>query len=268
MNPRPAPGSFDAIAPVYDASREPPAPAVVERVADQLRSWEMGEIVDVGVGTGRWAGPLAGHGIRVAGLDASWGMLQRAQAKGLPRLVHGDAHRLPFRDRSVGGAFFAHVLHVLDRPAEALREACRVARAGAVALVQPRLPGGRDRFDDPALGPRRQVYDRLRRAGVSLPSREEGPLDKDRRILEAFPPDETVVVSDETVTEPLDRELRLLDVRGDRWTIGAPAPVFERVLEEVRRELAGRTATYRRVRSLARWSLPPAPLTATSRRPN
>lgn len=257
MNERSSSAAFDAIAPVFDATREAPAPAVVDRIARQLREWGMSPLVEVGVGTGRWALPLGEQGLAITGLDASSGMLQRARSKGLQRLVHGDAHRLPFRDGSVGGAFFAHVLHVLDRPAEALREACRIARAGAVALVQPRVPGGTDRYDDPATGPRRRVYDRLQRAGVSLPPCGESPLDIDRRLLETFPPNETVVVSDEAVTERLDRELLMLEVGGARWSLGVPSPVLTRAADEVRSELDGRVATYRRVRALARWSRPP-----------
>ena len=65
--------SYDAIAELYD----PWSASVVEDVAFYLEEARRsgGPVVELGVGTGRIAVPIAADGIRVIGVDSSRGML-------------------------------------------------------------------------------------------------------------------------------------------------------------------------------------------------
>ena len=244
--------AFDEISGVFDETRDPIRPATVDRIVACLSRWGVGAILEVGVGTGRVSLPLRNAGITVSGIDASRGMLRRAREKSLDRLVRGDAHRLPFRDRAFDAVLFAHVLHLLDDPPAALREGCRVSRRGAVALVEPPTVGADSRSEDP----RGRVYELLRAEGVPVPSHADGSRIRDRRLLERFPPDDREVVDDEEVTERWVDDLRPLERRGCRGTLHVPNEVLARAIAQVRAEVGDRTVTYRRVRALVRWERP------------
>jgi ubiquinone/menaquinone biosynthesis C-methylase UbiE len=58
------------------------------------------------------------------------------------RLVQGDAHHLPMRDRSIDLSVFVLTLEFLDDPALALAEAARVTRRGLVVLALNRWSVG------------------------------------------------------------------------------------------------------------------------------
>ncbi len=67
-------------------------------------------VLDAGCGPGGYTPELGGEGV---GLDLSPAMLQRARAAGARRLVRADLAALPFRHRSLGGAWSRHShLHV------------------------------------------------------------------------------------------------------------------------------------------------------------
>jgi SAM-dependent methyltransferase len=92
--------------------------------------------LEIGCGTAHFARWLSEEGLRVIGLDRSPAMLGEARrlAPGLP-LLCADAHRLPFRDRSVDVAILVTTLEFLGSPCDALAEAVRVARAGVIVLA-------------------------------------------------------------------------------------------------------------------------------------
>jgi ubiquinone/menaquinone biosynthesis C-methylase UbiE len=94
-------------------------------------------VLDVGTGTGRAAIALARRGARVTGVDASTEMLDvartRAAASGADvRFDAGDAHALPFGDRSFDAAVSLRVLMHTPEWRKALGELCRVSRARVV----------------------------------------------------------------------------------------------------------------------------------------
>jgi SAM-dependent methyltransferase len=134
---------FDRAAGDYDATRGFP-PGEEDRVAALLAgAGGLGpgaRLLEVGIGTGRIALPLARRGIRIAGVDLSRPMLGRLLEKraGLPvDPVRADAARLPFADASVDAALGVHVFHLIPRWREVLAELVRVLRPGA-----PLLHGG------------------------------------------------------------------------------------------------------------------------------
>ena len=245
--------TFDRIAPVYDRTRG----ALDDRTADALASAFLGRgersVLEIGVGTGRVSVPLAARGLDVTGLDPSRAMLARASGKGRLRLLQGSAYRLPFREGRFDAVLFAHVLHLLDRPEEALREAARVSRGAVAALVSLRDdrsdPEGRPREDDL----RKQLHDLLRTEGVAVPPFFP-PWKRERELLERFPPTELLTVSDRTVVEPAERRIEVLELRGYRNLLDVPPEALERATAVLRTRFAGRNITARRVYALARWS--------------
>lgn len=102
----------------------------------------LGNLLDVGTGTGRMAELFAPRAAHVTGLDKSPEMLRiaRARLQALPAeqvdLVQGDFTALPFAADSFDTVLFHQVLHYAFDPATALAEAARVARPGArIAVV-------------------------------------------------------------------------------------------------------------------------------------
>jgi len=253
--------AFDQISVVYDSTRDPLDPATLYAIAARLHAKGIRTVLEVGVGTGRIAAPLVGHGFDVTGLDASLGMLEVAHSKGLTRLVRGNAYRMPFGDLAFDTTLFVHVLHLLDHAALALREAVRVGRQGATALVHPAVTGPTDPLDSSEHEPRRLVYGYLARAGYRVPGPAGGPRTRERALLGEFPPDDLTIIGDRMVTEPLAKRVDMLARRGSRHTLEVPTDVLERAVAAARAEIGDRTITYRRVEALATWSTAPAELT-------
>lgn len=243
---------FDQISLVYDETRDPLDSVTVDGLAAALRTAGASSVLEVGVGTGRVAKPLQDRGIAMTGLDASRGMLGKAREKGLPRLVRGSGYRLPFRDDAFDASLFVHVLHVLEDPVTALREATRVGRVGAFALVHPRgeeAAVGARREDEP----RRLIREILAEQGFSMAPRAS-PWMKERDLLARLPPDSLKVVRESDVTESLRARVDRLAKRGHRNLLTIPPEAMARAIEVARERVGDRTVTYHRVEALASWA--------------
>ena len=101
----------------------------------------IGELLDIGTGTGRILdlyGPAVGHAL---GIDLSREMLSVARVNlekhGLSNCAvrQADMYQLPLNGASVDAAILHMVLHYAERPAEVLAEAARVLRPGGRLLV-------------------------------------------------------------------------------------------------------------------------------------
>jgi ubiquinone/menaquinone biosynthesis C-methylase UbiE len=242
---------FDEISAVYDETRHPLDPETIEGLLGFLREHGWTRILEVGVGTGRIAQPLAEAGLFVVGADASRGMLSHAAAKGVTRLVRATAFRLPFPDRAFDVALFVHVLHMLEDPGAALREAGRVSRGGVLALMD-RSPA--DARPDAPLEPSPRDLVRQVLGDLGYPDiLRAGPRAKEREILRAYPPKETRTVSDREVTEPLSRQLEPIEKRAYRHVLKAPREDLERAVALAREKIGSRTITYRRSEAVVWW---------------
>lgn len=238
---------FDKISVVYDETRQPLDVETIEGLEAFLLEHQWSSVLEVGVGTGRVSRPLVERGFGVVGIDPSLGMLSRAVAKGLPRLVRGTADRLPFWSGSFDVVLFVHVLHVLDDPTLGLREASRVSRGGIVAVM--------DRHPDPPSkddSPRALVRQILAEEGFPEVLRA-GPREKEREILAAHPPKEVRVLSDREVTEPLSKQLDTLEKRAYRHVLNVPPELLHRAVAAARARVGDRTVTYRRTESVVWW---------------
>jgi SAM-dependent methyltransferase len=135
---------YDPIAEIYDEWISDELGDVDFYVTEAQRSG--GPVVELGVGTGRVAVPIAKAGIPVIGVDASEGMLaicrRRAEEAGVADRLDlrlGDFREPPVAEKvPLVTSPFRSLSHLLDEPAR------RQALAAAHALL---LPGGRLVFD-------------------------------------------------------------------------------------------------------------------------
>lgn len=94
--------------------------------------------LEIGVGTGRIALPLARDGVSVVGVDISRQMLRRLVNKldgATVPIAVANATRLPFAADTFGSAIAAHVLHLIPEWTVAVEELLRVVRSGGVVLA-------------------------------------------------------------------------------------------------------------------------------------
>ena len=92
--------------------------------------------LEVGCGTAHFTRWLADRLPSVVGLDGAAAMLAEARRRHAGvRLIQGDAHQLPIRDRAVDLTVFVTTLEFVERPAPALTEAVRVARQGVLVVA-------------------------------------------------------------------------------------------------------------------------------------
>lgn len=114
---------------------------VEEALIVALGEAPLGHVLDIGTGTGRIAEIIAGRAERVVALDKSPAMLRVARARlqhmGGERIemIQGDFASLPLPAASIDTVLFHQVLHFAQHPADALREAARVTRAGGRAAI-------------------------------------------------------------------------------------------------------------------------------------
>lgn len=222
---------FDRAAHFYDATRGFP-PGVEDRVAELLaEAGGMGpgsRVLEVGVGTGRIALPLARRGVAVHGVDLSRPMLDRLRARRGDEPVHvalGDATRLPYAEASFDAAIAVHVFHLIPDWRAVLAGLARVLRPGGVLLnagegVNPLWAGcqelRRQNMRDVGV-PADRIFDFL--AGEGWPPRGElrrlaYPLTLTPRqslaLLEARSPSSTWRLSDEELASMVAEARRIV----------------------------------------------------------
>ena len=136
--PNKADFSFDKrVSGRYDHQRaHPPAVSAGIGAAIAAEVRDGGPVLEIGIGTGRIAGPVVAAGASVYGLDVSAEMLAEI-GRGVPNLhaLRGDMHALPFPDDSFSVVLAVHVLHLTRDWGAVLREAARVLRPGGALVV-------------------------------------------------------------------------------------------------------------------------------------
>ncbi len=132
----------------YDALRgHPPevADAIGQAIAAQVGTGA--KVLELGVGTGRIALPVAAAGCRVFGIDSSSHMLgallRRMDDEDIEdvHLAQADISALPFQDAAFDAALAVHVLHLVADWKSVLSDLSRVLRPGATLVL------GRDWID-------------------------------------------------------------------------------------------------------------------------
>jgi ubiquinone/menaquinone biosynthesis C-methylase UbiE len=231
---------FDRVSKIYDATRKAPddvMSATLSIMEKVLTGYD--RILDVGIGTGRFAKPLVDRGLPIVGVDISASMMGKAKEKGLHDLVRGDVHHLPFLDRSFDAAIFVLVLHLVEDWVAVLNEIGRVTQDVVVSTV------GRGEGLNV-----RELYLRLREAhGVPLRRFNEDTegLRSTLRPMEVYP------VSDRIVESKTDESITYFAERKSSITWDVPEAIHDQIIKTIRSGHGGRILRQRMVDEVAVW---------------
>ena len=94
-----------------------------------------GDVLEVGCGTGLILERVTEFAAYATGIDISAGMLEKAQARGLP-VAQGLATALPYKDESFDCTYSFKVLPHVENIKLALAEMARVTRVGGTVLAE------------------------------------------------------------------------------------------------------------------------------------
>lgn len=235
--------SFDRIAHLYDATRglaEEQMQPIADAFAKALEGYA--RVLEVGVGTGRFALPLQQRGVPLLGVDISARMMQRGREKGVRNTLLADALHLPFRAKAFDAAYSIHVLHLVADWRRALEEVRRVTR-DAYFTVATYWEGGPVPF--------RVYWDAVKEGGYerNLPGLFERQLPDERAPTERTP------IGTFRETRRMDEALQRLEERiySGQWEI--PAEIHTRAVEAVRTAFAEDTYTLEKRVELLRWDV-------------
>ncbi|MES2056864.1 MAG: metalloregulator ArsR/SmtB family transcription factor [Pseudomonadota bacterium] len=129
-------GQWDAIRSLHIAESE-----VEAAMSAVLGDAPIGQLIDIGTGTGRMLELFAGRAKAALGIDRSSEMLRLARAKLSERglvnaeLRQADLYALPLGDGAADAAIIHHVLHFAQQPGAAIAEAARVLSPGGRLLI-------------------------------------------------------------------------------------------------------------------------------------
>ena len=143
--------NFDPIAHRYDDTRGYSAHVADAIAAGLLKVGGVppgGNLLEIGIGTGRIALPLLARGVNVTGVDISTRMVERLRTKydaergadpsrrfGALRVEMADMTALPFADSAFDAVVAVHVLHLVPQWRRALDEALRTVKPGGTLLL-------------------------------------------------------------------------------------------------------------------------------------
>ena len=231
---------FGRVADIYDATRSLP----VREMGSLVRMIERqvgrgGTLIDIGVGTGRFAKPLQDLGLGVSGVDISKGMIAKAREKGVRNLTFADVHHLPFRDKVFDASLLVHILHLVGDWSRVVRETARVTRV-SIMSVTGSFEG--ISMEDVYLGVRKQM-------GYPL-DRFEG----ERGLLDRVRPVELIKVGDLERKRRADEEIERLLRREQSMTWDLPEEAHQRVIADLRSNYGGKILLTKQSIELAVWT--------------
>lgn len=132
--------SFDRAVTFYDQTRafQPGEDIKVAAMIVQASGFTpSARVLEIGVGTGRIALPLAPRVGQLIGVDISTGMMNRLRQKQTGKTIYlaqADAVSLPFAERQFDGVVAVHVFHLVSDWRAALSEVRRVLKPGGVLV--------------------------------------------------------------------------------------------------------------------------------------
>lgn len=199
--------SFDRVATLYDETRGLPPRAVARVLAVLVDQLGGKRVLEVGVGTGRYAVPLQKSGIRVVGVDISRRMVEFGLAKGMRDVLFAEGSQLPFDPGAFDVATTNHVLHLVENWRHVLTEVARVTRDSYFSVIE--------RSDRPSIN--HEYTTLVREAGHGF--RHPGIHERDLPAL--VTPDFIIPVGPFRETIPAESLLRELEGRAysNQWAV-------------------------------------------------
>ncbi len=234
--------SFDRLASVYDATRwSGVPPEIMEKLLNAMKELLAGcrTILDVGIGTGRFAEYFNDSGFNVVGIDVSLGMMAKAREKGLRNLVQADAQHLPFRDDIFDGAIMIHVLHLVRDWVQVVDEVSRVT--GKVILAE--VEGG-EGFD-----PRSRYVEIRKEMGYPLDRFNNG----EAGLRRAIPPAIVKLVDDRWTDVDVHEEIESFDKRKSSVSWDIPAEVNGHIIQRLHSENPEKTIRRQEIVEVVGW---------------
>lgn len=177
---------FETHAAAWDEIRSYHAPeaAVEEAMLSAMGPGPFDLLIDLGTGTGRILELFADRAKSLVGFDVNREMLSHARARLAGSGVDnaqvrlGDIYNLPVEDNSADAVILHQVLHFLEEPAKAVKEAARVLKPSGRLLIVDFAPhkieAMRDEYAHRRLGLERDVVQNwLRKSGLRFGQYEE-----------------------------------------------------------------------------------------------
>lgn len=218
--------SFDRVAAIYDETRAL-SPKVMSHVLGTLVDQLLGKaVLEIGVGTGRYAVPLQKSGLDVVGVDISHKMVELGLGKGLRNVVLADGARLPFTARAFDLSTTNHMLHLVPDWRQVLLEIVRVTRDSYFSILER---SGRTTN-------LHREYDRL---AAERGYKWAPPGLHERDLPDVLPPDLVMPVGPFDDIVPADHILDELEQRSFSSQWGTPEDVHRQVMRELRNRWAG-----------------------------
>ncbi|MDA4121559.1 MAG: methyltransferase domain-containing protein [Thaumarchaeota archaeon] len=217
---------FGRVADIYDATRSLPEDqmrALTGAIRDQVGPGNT--LIDIGVGTGRFAKPLQESGLEVLGVDISRGMMAKAKEKRVQGLFLADVHHLPFQDKRFEASIMVHLLHLVADWQRVVKEAARVSRAMVLTVTGSTVGPS---FEEDYLAIRTQL-------GYPLNRFEAG----ERGLQDRVPPAKLIRVGEVERDFSSDEEIASLLRREESLTWDLPEDVHQRVIAELRARHSG-----------------------------
>ena len=245
---------FDSIARVYDETRRAIDAETLNGVVGMLSAHRCWSVLEIGVGTGRVSFPLSKEGIMTSGVDISRKMLERARSKGAIDLVQASGDATPFREKSFDAVLLAHVIHIIENSEGVLLEGARVSRVGVFALVRrrdddwatfPSFWGGSEAGGTPGSDEeeRREWFRKLsKKYNWSWDRARLRDWGRERRLMERYPPDELVQVSDTMDTATFEDRIDRVEKGAYAFMSGMPDGMREELVAFMRQRATQRRA--------------------------
>lgn len=231
---------FDRAVEFYDQTRALPpelANLPVEAIIRETNLQPGAQVLEIGIGTGRLAIPLAERIAHLTGIDLSLKMMGvlREKIAGGPLqidLAQADAVRLPFPGNCFDVVYAAHVLHLVKGWREGVGEAGRVIKPGGLFIAS----WHRRVSDSPNVVLRKELHRLAEQHGVNTTRPGAQSEEEILRELEGWGGAPRVVnVADWTepctpaqIIEELDRQ-----IYSETWMI--PREVMDVVMPDLRK---------------------------------